>query len=101
MTHRPRQCPYPYQHTPHEHTSGELPAQCDGRPDAPTEPEGLPPGMLLKLTNAISDVLDEHPEHNRNDEHEHVVNKVTTTALATLYGYTPHREAHSHALPPT
>jgi hypothetical protein len=81
---RERRCPYQYRHTPHEHQSGGAPAQCDGRPDAPQEPEGLPPGLLLKLTVAVSDVLDECPEHNTFAQHEHVVHEVVAAVLQRL-----------------
>lgn len=84
MTERLRQCPYPYRHAPHEHQAGWAPAQCDGRPGAPQEPKGLPPGILLKLTIAVSDILDEHPEHNTIDEHQHVVNQVVIAALKAM-----------------
>lgn len=89
MPERLRQCPYPYRHAPHEHRAGWAPAQCDGPPDAPQEPAGLPPGLLLKLTIAVSDILDEHPEHNTIAEHEHVVHEITRAALSTLHGHTP------------
>ncbi|MBD3546824.1 hypothetical protein [Streptomyces sp. JV180] len=91
MADRVRRCPYPYQHTPHEHVSVWGPAQCDGRPEAPAEPDGLPAGLLLKLTHAISRVLGDHPEHNRTDEHDHVVHEVTQAVLTALYELPPDR----------
>ena len=81
MTSRPRKCPYQHRHEPHTWTSGWQDAQCDGRPEAPQEPEGLPPELARDLTRRVSDILDEHPEHNTDAEHEHVVNQIVTTVL--------------------
>ncbi|WP_030685958.1 hypothetical protein [Streptomyces sp. NRRL B-1347] len=44
-----------------------------------TEPSTSP--LHDRLAAAISPVLDEHPEHNRTDEHEHVLNAITTAVL--------------------
>lgn len=84
MIHRPRECPYRYRHEPHTWTSGCADAQCSGRPGFPPEPIALPSGLRLRLTEEISKILDERPEHNRIDEHEDVVNEVTDAVLSVI-----------------
>jgi hypothetical protein len=53
-------------------------------PHAKAEPENVPPGLRAKLTNAVSDVLSEHPEHNTHDEHAAAVGEVVAAVLRVI-----------------
>ncbi|MDX2667406.1 hypothetical protein [Streptomyces stelliscabiei] len=53
-------------------------------PQHQAEPDNVPPGLRATLTNAVSDVLDEYPEHNTHDEHAAAVSEVVTAVLRVI-----------------
>ena len=48
------------------------------------EPEDAYAGLRAKLTSAIGNVLDEHPEHNTQDEHAAAVSEVVAAVLRVM-----------------
>lgn len=65
---------------------GNRPAGLAHNVDVLSPPHDLPETAELRkqLAAAISPILDEHPDHNRTDEHEHVTSLITNAVLATI-----------------
>lgn len=57
-----------------------------------------PTGLREQLAAAISPVLDAHPEHNRTDEHEHVVSEIAAAVLAAVAAESPWLKATAEDL---